>query len=70
MQFDKGQIIEFLKSQGQGDKAETAQGELPQKVDTDRDAGLLQKLGIDPMEIITKLAGGSGIGKKLGGLLG
>ena len=70
MQFDKDQIIEFLRSQGQGDKAEAAQGELPQKVDTDQDAGLLQKLGIDPMEIVTKLAGGSGIGKKLGGLLG
>ena len=70
MQFDKDQIIEFLKSQGQGDKAETAQGELPQKVDTDKDAGLLEKLGINPMELVTQLAGGSGIGKKLGGLLG
>ena len=45
MQIDKAQIIEFLKSQGEGDKAGQAESELPEQVDTDKDAGLLEKLG-------------------------
>ncbi len=70
MQIDKDQIISLLKSQGDHSRAESAQGELPQDVDTEKDAGLLSKLGIDPMDLVKKFAGDSSIGKKLGGLLG
>ncbi len=69
MQIDKDQIISFLKSQGDHSKADSADSELPQEVDTEKDAGLLSKLGIDPVELVRKFAG-DGIGKKLGGLLG
>lgn len=69
MQIDKDQIISLLKSQGDHSTADSVDGELPQKVDTDKDSGLLSKLGIDPMELVKKFAG-DGIGKKLGGLLG
>lgn len=64
MQIDKDQIIQMLKSRGQHDKATAAQAELPDKVDTDDDAGLLSKFGLDPQD----LAGGLGgdVGKKLG----
>ena len=48
------------------DKAQQADQELPGQVDTERDAGLLQKFGIDPMDLVKKLGGGGG----LGGLLG
>ena len=68
MQFDKSQILDLLKSQGQQDKVGQAESELPDQVDTDQHAGLLEKLGLSPMEIVTKLAGGGGGG--LGGLLG
>ena len=68
MQIDKSQILDMLKSQGQQDKAAQADSELPQQVDTDQHAGMLQKLGISPMDLVKKFAGGSGGG--LGGLLG
>jgi hypothetical protein len=71
MNIDKDQILQFLRSQGDDAKAQQADQELPSTVDTDQDAGLLAKLGIDPMELIKQLGGGGGaIGGKLGGLLG
>jgi hypothetical protein len=66
MQIDKSQILDLLRSQGDDQKAEQADRELPGQVDTDEHAGLLAKLGLDPMELISKLGGGGG----LGGLLG
>ena len=48
MQIPKEQILEFLRSRGDQDKANQAEGELPQQVDTDKDAGLLEKFGINP----------------------
>ena len=65
MQIPKEQILEFLRSRGEQDKASQADGELPDQVDTDRDAGLLQKFGIDPGDLVSQLGAG-GIGKKLG----
>ncbi|HEY0125696.1 MAG TPA: hypothetical protein VGB58_01010 [Blastococcus sp.] len=65
MNIDKDQILQLLRSQGDDDKAQQADQELPGQVDTDRDAGLLAKFGLDPMELVTKLGGGG-----LGGLLG
>lgn len=67
MQIDKAQIIELLKSRGEQDKAGQADSELPDQVDTDRDANLLEKYGIDPQELLGKLGGGLG---GLGGALG
>ncbi len=43
MQIDKTQIIDMLKSRGENDKAQQAQSQLPDKVDTDKDAGMLSK---------------------------
>ena len=69
MQFDKSQIIDLLRQQGDNQQADQADHELPSTVDTEKDSGLLAKLGIDPQTLITKLAGGSA-GGSLGGLLG
>jgi hypothetical protein len=67
MQFDKSQIIDMLRSDGDDEKASQAQAELPDQVDTDTHADLLSKLGLDPQELIAKLSGGGGIGGLLGG---
>ena len=67
MNIDKSQIIELLKSQGNSDKADQAESELPDTVDTEQHAGLLAKLGIDPQDLLGKLPGGLG---GLGGLGG
>ncbi|MCT9624206.1 hypothetical protein HWD94_03575 [Pseudarthrobacter equi] len=70
MQIDKNQILEFLRSQGNNDKASQAESELPDQVDTEQHAGLLSNLGINPAELLGKLPGGIGnhLGDKLGGL--
>ena len=73
MQIDKTQILELLRSQGNHDQAGQAEGELPDQVDTDRDAGLLGKFGLDPQMLIgllTKGGGGGGLGGLAGGLGG
>lgn len=70
MQFDKSQILGLLRSQGNDSTADQADRELPDQVDTDRDAGLLQRFGLTPMEIISALAGGGGAAGVAGRLAG
>jgi hypothetical protein len=69
VQFDKSQILNLLRQQGDSGKAEEADRELPDRVDTDEHASILERLGLSPAELISKLAGGGG-GGGLGGLLG
>ena len=66
MQIDKQQILDLLRSTGDTGKAEQAQKDLPDQVDTERDSGLLSSLGIDVNALLSKLPGG--LGDKLGGL--
>ena len=63
MQLDKNLILDFLREQGQQDQVGQAEQELPDQVDTDQDAGLLQKFGIDPQALIQKFMGGGGLPK-------
>jgi hypothetical protein len=73
MQIDKDQILQLLRSQGDDAKAQQADQALPGTVNTDQHGGLLSELGLDPVELISRLAGGGGAGGalgKLGGLLG
>jgi hypothetical protein len=58
MQIDKAQIIEMLRQQGKNDQAEKADQELPDQVDTDQHADLLQRFGLDPKELLGRFAGG------------
>ena len=64
MSIDKSQIVQLLQSQGKGDQAGQAGGELPDKVDTDnhQHAALLSKYGIDPGDLSGTLGG---LGKSL-----
>jgi hypothetical protein len=64
MQIDKDQIISMLRQRGDDAKAHRAQQELPGQVDTEKDSGLLSKLGIDPTDLLGGLGGG--LGNKLG----
>ena len=58
MNIDKQQILELLRSQGKSDQAQQADSELPEQVDTDQHAGLLQKLGINIDDLLGGAAGG------------
>lgn len=51
MKIDKAQIIQLLRSRGDDDKANQAESELPQQVDTEQHSDLLSKLGIDPSDL-------------------
>ena len=63
MQIPKEQILEFLRSRGEDDKAGQANQELPEQVDTDQHADILQRLGINPQDLLGQLGG---FGSKLG----
>ena len=58
MQIPKEQILQLLQQQGDSDKAGEAEQQLPDQVDTDQHGDLLQKLGIDPQDLLGKLGGG------------
>jgi hypothetical protein len=60
VELPKDKIIELLRSRGENDKADRANDELPDQVDTDKDGDLLDKLGVDPGSLL------GGIGNKLG----
>ena len=67
MEIPKDQILQLLRSRGEDQKADQAQGELPDQVDPEKHAGMLQKLGIDPQDLLGSLGGGGGgIAGKLG----
>jgi hypothetical protein len=64
MQIDKQQILDLMQTRGEPgdpDRTDQARDELPQQIDTDNPEhqNLLQRLGIDPQDIVAKLAGGS-----------
>ena len=63
MEIPKEKILDLLKQRGENDKAEQADRELPDKVDPDRDRGVLEKLGINPQDLAGNLGG---LGEKLG----
>jgi hypothetical protein len=67
MQIPKQQILELLRSQGKDDKAGEADAQLPDQVDTEEHAGLLEKFGLTPADVLSKLGGG-GLGGNIPGL--
>jgi hypothetical protein len=58
MQIPKDKILELIRERAGGQKADQAAGELPDQVDPEQHAGLLQKFGLDPQDLIGKLGGG------------
>jgi hypothetical protein len=61
VEIDKDTIISFLRERGREQEATDAESELPAQVDTERDAGLLQKFGIEPKELTSRFTGGTDI---------
>jgi hypothetical protein len=57
MEIPKDKILELLHQQGKSDQASQAEQELPDRVDPERDSGLLEKFGIDPQDLLSKFAG-------------
>ena len=58
MEIPKDKILDLLKQQGKSDQVDQADQELPDQVDPQRDSGLLEKFGLKPQDILSKLGGG------------
>jgi hypothetical protein len=60
MEIPKDKIIEMLRERGADDKIQQAEQELPDPVDPEKHRDQLEKLGIDPSDLVGSL------GDKLG----
>jgi hypothetical protein len=58
MQIDKNTILELLRERGDNQTADQADQLLPSQVDTDQHAGLLERFGLDPAVLASRLTGG------------
>jgi len=61
MQLDKNMILDLLRQRGDHQSADQADQELPDQVDTDQHADLLERLGLNPSELASRFTGGSGL---------
>jgi hypothetical protein len=58
MQLDNNAILDLLRQRGDQQRADQANQELPDQVDTDQHADLLNRLGLDPKELLGRFTGG------------
>jgi hypothetical protein len=54
MRFDKQFVLDELKKEGESQKVQQAVQELPEKIDHEQHAALLQKFGLDPGKLAEK----------------
>jgi hypothetical protein len=57
MDVPREMVIQALRGRGDFDAAERAERELPEKVDTDTDAGLLSEYSLEPGQFEEGLSG-------------
>lgn len=61
MELEKNQVLDFLREKGQSDYVNQAEQELPEHIDTNQDAELLQRYGVNLQELTQKFLGRGGI---------
>jgi hypothetical protein len=54
MQLDKQFVLDELRKQGNSAKVQDALDQLPEKIDHEKHAAMLEKLGIDPGKLAEK----------------
>jgi hypothetical protein len=59
VKLDKQELVKVLRTEGDNDTADKVESDLPAEIDTERDAGALDALGLDRTQLMAKLAGGS-----------
>jgi hypothetical protein len=59
VEIPKAMVVERIRSRGGAEQAQQADGELPDKIDTDADAGLLKRYDLDPDELVKDFGGQS-----------
>ena len=61
MQLDKSMILDLLRQRGDQQTVDQADQELPDQVDTDQHAGLLERFGLNPKDLAARFTGGGGL---------
>lgn len=61
-EIPKAMVVEQIRSRSGAEKANEADRELPDKIDTDTDGELLQKYGLDPKELSEATGGSPSVG--------
>jgi hypothetical protein len=56
MHLDKQFVLDELKKEAQSEKVQQALNELPDKIDHEQHAALLEKFGLDPGKLAQKAA--------------
>jgi hypothetical protein len=56
VEFNKQFVIDELKKQGQSEHVQKALDELPEKIDHNQHAALIEKFGLDPGQLAEKAA--------------
>ena len=59
MHIERDKLVQLLRTEGDNDRAEAVAAQLPEQIDTDRDADALTAVGLDRTQLMAKLAGGS-----------
>jgi predicted PhzF superfamily epimerase YddE/YHI9 len=61
MEIPKDKVLDLLREKGKDDQVEQAQQELPDQVDPEKHAGLLEKFGLNPQDVLSKVGGLPGL---------
>lgn len=59
VELDREELVRVLRTEGDNDTADRVEGQLPDRIDTDRDADALAAVGLDRTQLMNKLAGGA-----------
>ena len=57
MEIEKESVLKLIREQGGPERADQAKSALPDRIDTDRDAALLQQFGVDPQDLTSGIPG-------------
>ena len=61
MQIDKETVLNLIRERAGEGKAQEAQAELPDQVDTEQHGDLLNRFGVNPEDLLGGIAGGKNI---------
>jgi hypothetical protein len=64
VQIERDELVRVLHTEGDNERADAVAAQLPEQIDTERDADALTAVGLDRTQLMAKLAGGA-----LGGTL-
>jgi hypothetical protein len=57
MQFDKEAVIDLIRQQAGSGQADQAARDLPDQVDHEQHADLLQQFGVNPQDLLSRFGG-------------